>query len=119
MGDPLGSPRVAPLFFADRRPRFKHEVRTFYEYFKSWPLRHEPRHFSAIRDRLGPRNCVLLFCIALDRRFDDPLQRGWTDDYGLVRHKRNKHGLYFGCDHTSTNAPDPIRTPQLSVLGRE
>ena len=24
-----------------------------------------------------------------------------------------------GCDHTSTNALDPIRTPQLSVLGRE
>ena len=24
-----------------------------------------------------------------------------------------------GCDHTSTNAPDPSRTPQLSVLGRE
>ena len=24
-----------------------------------------------------------------------------------------------GCDHTSTNAPDPIKTPQLSVLGRE
>ncbi|MED6154574.1 hypothetical protein PIB30_113865, partial [Stylosanthes scabra] len=25
---------------------------------------------------------------------------------------------YIGrCDHTSTNAPDPIRTPQLSVLG--
>ena len=24
-----------------------------------------------------------------------------------------------GCDHTSTNAPDPIRTPQLSVLERE
>ena len=24
-----------------------------------------------------------------------------------------------GCDHTSTNAPDPIRTPQLNVLGRE
>ncbi|MED6117600.1 hypothetical protein PIB30_111449, partial [Stylosanthes scabra] len=23
------------------------------------------------------------------------------------------------CDHTSTNAPDPIRTPQLSLLGRE
>ncbi|KAH0727816.1 hypothetical protein KY289_000984 [Solanum tuberosum] len=22
-----------------------------------------------------------------------------------------------GCDHTSTNAPDPIRTPKLSVLG--
>ena len=25
----------------------------------------------------------------------------------------------YGCDHTSTKAPDPIRTPQLSVLGRE
>ena len=24
-----------------------------------------------------------------------------------------------GCDHASTNAPDPIRTPQLSVLGLE
>ena len=24
-----------------------------------------------------------------------------------------------GCDHTSTNAPGPISTPQLSVLGRE
>ena len=24
-----------------------------------------------------------------------------------------------GYDHTSTNASDPIRTPQLSVLGRE
>ena len=23
------------------------------------------------------------------------------------------------CNHTRTNAPDPIRTPQLSVLGRE
>ena len=24
-----------------------------------------------------------------------------------------------GCDHTSTNAPDRIRTPRLSVLGRK
>ena len=24
-----------------------------------------------------------------------------------------------GCDHTSTKVPDTIRTPQLSVLGRE
>ncbi|KAL1557235.1 protein NRT1/ PTR FAMILY 6.1 [Salvia divinorum] len=28
-------------------------------------------------------------------------------------------GGHDGCDHTSTNAPDPIRTPKLSVLGRE
>ena len=25
----------------------------------------------------------------------------------------------YGCDHTSNNAPDPIRTPKLSLLGRE
>ncbi|KAH0725082.1 hypothetical protein KY284_000947 [Solanum tuberosum] len=24
-----------------------------------------------------------------------------------------------GCDHTNTNAPDPIKTPKLSVLGRK
>ena len=24
-----------------------------------------------------------------------------------------------GCDYTRTNAPDPIRTPQVSVPGRE
>ena len=24
-----------------------------------------------------------------------------------------------GCDHTSSNAQDPVRTPQLSVLRRE
>ena len=33
--------------------------------------------------------------------------------------KRNVTQENNGCDHTSTNAPDPIRTPQLSVLGRE
>ena len=26
---------------------------------------------------------------------------------------------HYGCDHNSTNASDPIRTPQLSVLWRE
>ena len=26
---------------------------------------------------------------------------------------------HHGYDHTSTNALDPIKTPQLSVLGRE
>lgn len=24
-----------------------------------------------------------------------------------------------GCDQTGTNAPDPVRTPKLKVLGRE
>ena len=33
--------------------------------------------------------------------------------------KRTATQEHDGCDHTSTNAPDPIRTSQLSVLGRE
>ena len=45
---------------------------------------------------------------------------------GILGGKRIENGdkwkfevKVYGCDHTSTNAPDPIRTPQLSVLGRE
>ena len=47
-----------------------------------------------------------------------------TGDNGIVAirkgsFKRTVTQEHDGCDHTSTNAPDPIRTPQLSVLGRE
>ena len=37
----------------------------------------------------------------------------------LINYNRIDCGFTYGCDHTSTNAPDPIRTPKLSVLGRE
>jgi hypothetical protein len=33
--------------------------------------------------------------------------------------KRRRRWDPCGCDHTSVNAPDPIRTPQLSALGLE
>ena len=33
--------------------------------------------------------------------------------------KRTSMQEHDGCYHTSSNAPDPIRTPQLSVLRRE
>ena len=36
-----------------------------------------------------------------------------------VEHNKVVNVIYVGCDHTSTKAPDPIRTPKLSVLGRE
>ena len=45
--------------------------------------------------------------------------------HGKSNIKSSKKNIYDciacsnGCDHTSTNAPDPIKTPQLSVLGRE
>ncbi|GAB4837299.1 hypothetical protein Ancab_002191 [Ancistrocladus abbreviatus] len=35
------------------------------------------------------------------------------------RVKNDVKGRRSGCDHTSTNAPDPIRTPQQSVFGRD
>ena len=38
-------------------------------------------------------------------------------DEAEVKAKRRAEDV--GCDHTSTKAPDPIRTPKLSVLGRE
>ncbi|GLT74005.1 hypothetical protein SLA2020_458280 [Shorea laevis] len=38
---------------------------------------------------------------------------------GVSSRRRISSAPIGGCDHTSTNAPDPIRTPQLSVLGRE
>ena len=41
------------------------------------------------------------------------------ESYYIYIYKRIDCEYYDGCDHTSTNAPDPIRTPQLSVLGRE
>ena len=45
-------------------------------------------------------------------------------EVGRAFHRQCMHievdcASHVRCDHTSTNAPDPIRTPQLSVLGRE
>ena len=33
--------------------------------------------------------------------------------------KRTATQEHYRCDQIGSNAPDPIRTPQLSVLGRE
>src|SRR5512142_3082979 len=37
----------------------------------------------------------------------------------ILRNDTRMTPKHVGCDHTSTKAPDPIRTPKLSVLGRE
>ena len=47
------------------------------------------------------------------------LPPGYAEALRTVVNKGNGGGKPYGFDHTSTNAPDPIRTPQLSVLGRE
>ena len=38
---------------------------------------------------------------------------------GMSRRIRGVGRVVVGCDHTSTKAPDPIRTLKLSVLGQE
>ncbi|KAF8047446.1 hypothetical protein N665_3024s0001 [Sinapis alba] len=37
----------------------------------------------------------------------------------MPQNHQGRESCTNGCDHTSTNAPDPIRTLQLSVIGRE
>ena len=94
MGDLLGSPRVALVFLL---------FRLSYSFFL----------FNALNVKAA------LACTAPG----DP--RTWPTALpfaSLVRasgHLKLFLRAYdFGCDHTSTNAPDPIRTPQLSMLGR-
>ena len=43
--------------------------------------------------------------------------RGETSEEG--ENKSKGKSLSDGCDHTSTKSSDPIRTLQLSMLGRE
>ena len=104
MGDPLGSPRVAPLFAF------------FYLYFIVF--------LRGIRLDNGNRKAA----------WDDTCRKGifvnikgvgrsrvriGSVEYYEGRNKRIGCANTNGCDHTSTNAPDSIRTPKLSVLGRE
>ena len=104
MNDPLESPRVAPLFAF------------FYLYFIVF--------LRVIRLDNGNRKAA----------WDDTCRKGifvnikgvgrsrvriGSMEYYEGRNKRIGCANIDGCDHTSTNAPDPIRTPKLSVLRRE
>ena len=101
MGDLLGSPRVASLFF-----------------------------FIASRDDGVWAKAYFIF-IVFDGRWSFyavvTVVSRWVNSEGLNhrewswrgRHKEKRGTEHVGCDHTSTKAPDPIRTPKLSVLGRE
>ena len=114
MGDPLGSPRVAP-------PPPLFDGSGSY-YFSSNEVRGSVGSFLCLD---GHRDMLEGFGVVweLSGRPGGPQaprgSRKLDGDLRRIGHKRNERGKYFGCDHTSTNAPDPIRTPQLSVLGRE
>src|SRR5215467_15788242 len=96
MGDLLGSPRVAPFFLKSCRHA---ETGDSMGSLRAVP---QPPWTRGDFVSLGAHACCVgnSFCrSSADKRID--------------------RGNANGCDHTSTNAPDPIRTPQLSVLGRE
>ena len=165
MGDPLGSPRVAPLF-ASRSSRLSSlSSSCFFLSPSRTPLsQNGPRDPMSDSGRMGPtgppnaaadgkrpRNAPEM----ADFGGRDGAQRGkaqlstsWSSErasraYAARRvtppvrkvrpsvsfdvpsgspplpDKTLERPNLSGCDHTSTNAPDPIRTPKLSVLGRE
>ena len=70
-------------------------------------------------------HCFWIFCMYQSSHKQDRvfLHRWWDPrqmDHKVV--KKNRYDCIAcsnGCDHTSTNAPYPIKTVQLSVLGRE
>ncbi|MED6203226.1 hypothetical protein PIB30_113489 [Stylosanthes scabra] len=104
MGDLLGSPRVAPLF----RYLF------FCPFFRppSGARHPRPGSSSPAGRASGRRGSNTRRCAPQGRSGGGPSVRGRV--LMLIACAYNGR-----CDHTSTNAPDPIRTPQLSVLGRE
>ena len=61
-----------------------------------------------------------VLCIRANRggelRMRDPRGSGGASRYV---YKSMESARYVECDHTSTKAPDPIRTPKLSVRWRE
>ena len=70
-------------------------------------------------------HCFPIFCMYQNSYKEDRLfLHSWWDPRQMDHKvfKRNRYDYIAcsnTCDHSSTNAPDPIRTPQLSVLGRE
>jgi hypothetical protein len=103
MGDLLGSPRVAFLFFWFY----------FFLFFE---------HQTIVK--MGDRSRVKLPFICFKGRISGTLCGGRMSSVvgepsTECGHKRKEDAGYDGCDHTSTKAPDPMRTPKLSVLGRE
>ncbi|RDX82216.1 hypothetical protein CR513_37024, partial [Mucuna pruriens] len=86
MGDLLGSPRVAPLFWVDLRVSFNTDA------------------------------FVVSFTQSETLTFSTAFCRFSCFSHGGGIHIVINRATLDRCDHTSTNAPDPIRTPQLSVL---
>ncbi|KAF7834398.1 protein NRT1/ PTR FAMILY 6.1 [Senna tora] len=132
MGDLLGSPRVAPLFFFVPNSEVKRAwARVVLGWVTSWEVLvlhpffffrtpygrwHKDGCDHTSTNAPDPIRTPKLSVLGESSTRMDP----FFFSYPVRRwHKGNVHARHDGCDHTSTNAPDPIRTPKLSVLGRE
>ena len=174
MGDPLGSPRVAPLFLPHRGPFIFYFFSPAIFFVLAAPRRRRtftnPTKFGSLRStrctdsdvgptcpfRTGerhehekwleharnewifsPRTALSSYASCTTAWRSTGASRPYAVgsvgvknlrppdawNHALTPHRNSykgiKHGVTNGCDHTSTNAPDPIRTPKLSVFGRE
>src|SRR5438105_2823292 len=105
MGDLLGSPRVASLFLwyfsiVSGNSMFFLLITCY----MPWMFRRE--HCPPCRNNTTGTPGAHL--------------ESWGHGGGAVKTLLEENNLdHIECDHTSTKAPDPIRTPKLSVLGRE
>ncbi|RDX82212.1 hypothetical protein CR513_37020, partial [Mucuna pruriens] len=137
MGDLLGSPLLSDTFQLNRKIDFFDFFADFRVVHVSLIVQHLTgaiipalmhRIPSELRSQEGlgessPRMSDLLRSPRVAFLFWVDLRVSFTIDAFVVsfsteRRVINRVTLDM-CDHTSTNAPDPIRTPQRSVLGRE
>ena len=104
MGDLLGSSRVASLLFVSLSPLL---TRAAASLVLCRPLG-ESWGESDVTFSVDVRGYII--CL-----IPSPYEKVTP----ILRNDTRMTPKHVGCDHTSTKAPDPIRTPKLSVLGRE
>ena len=106
MGDLLGSPRVASLLFVSLSPLLTRAAASLVDVLcrplgESWGE-------SDVTFSVDVRGYII--CL-----IPSPCEKVTP----ILRNDIRMTPKLVGCDHTSTKAPDPIRTLKLSVLGRE
>ncbi|RDX82213.1 hypothetical protein CR513_37021, partial [Mucuna pruriens] len=110
MGDLLGSPRVAPLFWVDLR--VSSTVFCRFSCFSHCG----GIHIVINRATLDSYDHIIT-------NAPDPIKTPQSSELGREAtrgiHIVINHATLDMCDHTNTNGPDPNITLQSSVLGRE
>ena len=102
MGDLLGSPRVASLLFVSLSPPFDSR-------------RCVPRVVSPLGRSWGESDVT--FSVDVRGYIICLIPSPYEKVTPILRNDTRMTPKHVGCDHTSTKAPDPIKTSKLSVLG--